>query len=133
MFHVYFPRHLEVGQAFPEDLPAEAGIEILVDFRVAFEAHVGEVVFLGHEIQLLEHFRMAAAGVESVYGDAAFLRLQKSCCQVEQCALAHSVLAQQSVDAAFAELERQPLKNSVLVSRIAEGEVVYLNHKPFLF
>ena len=76
---------------------------------------------------------MAAAGVESVYGDAAFLRFQKSCCQVEQCALAHSVLAQQAVDAAFVEPEAEAVKHVVLASPVAEGEVVCLNHLAFSF
>lgn len=89
----------EVGEATVEDVYVEAGVKGTVDAHILLQCDGGQVILLGHEVDVLQHVGHAEDTSLAVDGDVA-LAAKQSADEVEQRRLACTVLAQQAVDAA---------------------------------
>ena len=119
---------LEILQTLPENLLTEARIERLAIFHIACEWHRGQTEFVGHKENFLLQRRLAQARLLTIDEDAALARHEESAEQVQQGALAHSVLAEQTENLTFVERQCQSVEDILGCSRVLVTEILNLDH-----
>ena len=102
-------RQSEVGKRALDDLAAEARIERTVGAYELLKRDVGQVKLLRHDEHVAQHGHTAPPRVRAIHEDSAVLLAQQTTDEVEQCALAGAVLAEQPVDTTLLEVKAEPI------------------------
>ena len=121
-------RHLEVGEAFGQQVIAEMRIESAHHVGEGFEAHVGHGIFLRHDEHLLQHLGKAQPAFHAIDRHRTTVGSEQSADEIEQGGLAGAVLPQQSVDPTGVQLQGEVAEHLVLAALIVKTKVSYINH-----
>ena len=121
-------RESEVVHAALEDFVVEARIETCVDFGIALHGDVGEFKFFGHEEHFAQRLHVAPFHIVPFKADLSLLGVEQTADEVEQGALARTVLAQKAVDVAGLETQAEAVEEKRTAPPVAELDVFYLEH-----
>ena len=123
----------EVVQATLEHFVGKMWIKGAVEAHVFRQPDAGHLELLGHEEQLAQQLGLALVGCDIVTADRPLRGAQQTAEQVEQGRLARAVLAQQTIDAVFVQLEAEPVEDQLSLAFVLETDVVYVNHTIYAF
>ena len=104
----------------------KARIERSVEFHIGLHGHIRKFKLFGNKKNVLQNFRKAQLDILAVKRDAARRRTKQAADEIEQSALAGSVLSEKTVDVTGFERKAEIVKHFGAALAVTEGDVFYL-------